>query len=342
MAVRTVLRRARKQVRYVQVVPPAQARGAVAEVYAQARRDFGVLAPPLALHSPAPAALAAAWLLLRETLLADGITRRAARESVAAGVSRANACPYCVDVHQAAHAVLQSPSDDDAALAAWARSAGGSGQGPHAAVAPFSAQEAPELLGVAVTFHYLNRMVSIYLADSPMPRRTPSFLRGPIMRTVARAMRPRDRGPVVPGRSLRLLPAAPLPAGLQWAEPNPVVAEALGRAVAAVDGAALWLPEQVRGLVRARLAAWDGLPVGPSRAWLEEVLSELPVPDRAVARLALLTAFAPYQVMAEDVAAVRVRYPSDRSLIELTSWAALAAAVCVGGRLTVCQPAPGR
>ena len=44
-------------VRYLHPVPAAAATGLVAEVYAQAEREFGLL-PPLPLHSPLPRLLA--------------------------------------------------------------------------------------------------------------------------------------------------------------------------------------------------------------------------------------------------------------------------------------------
>src|ERR1700722_2652698 len=90
------LRRALDQIRYVSPVRPAAATGLVAAVYAQVEHDFGMLAPPVALHSPAPGPLAASWVMLRETLAVQGQADRAAKEMVAAAVSVENACPYCV------------------------------------------------------------------------------------------------------------------------------------------------------------------------------------------------------------------------------------------------------
>ncbi|MER6797669.1 carboxymuconolactone decarboxylase family protein, partial [Amycolatopsis mediterranei] len=75
--VRVALRRTLRDVKYVDVVPPRQARGLVREVYRQVERDFGMLAPPVALHSAAPDVLAAAWLMLRESLIAGGTASRA-------------------------------------------------------------------------------------------------------------------------------------------------------------------------------------------------------------------------------------------------------------------------
>ncbi|MEE1736258.1 alkylhydroperoxidase [Streptomyces sp. BE147] len=340
--VRTVLRGALKQVRYVEAVPPGRARGLVAAVYTQAERDFGVLAPPLALHSPAPVALAAAWLMLRETLLVEGEAGRAAKEVTATAVSEANTCSYCVDVHRATLQTLEpEPAETEAALAAWARATGlRAADGPRVPAA--SAAEAAELCGVAVTFHYINRMAAVFLADSPMPDQAPGFLRGPIMRTVARSMRPVGPGPVPAGSSLSLLPSAPRQSLPGWAGGSPVVADALGRAVAAVDGAADWVPQPVRERLADRLAAWDGGPAALSTAWLQEASAGLTAPQVPVARLALLTAFAAHRITDADVAAFRVFHPTDRELVELTSWASLTTALCVGGRLAGPRPVPGR
>src|SRR5690242_10016741 len=89
------------QIRHVAPVRPGPGTDLVARVYDQVERDFGMLAPPVALHAPAPGVLAAAWLMLRETLIASGRVERAAKEAVGTAVSIGNACPYCVEVHSA-------------------------------------------------------------------------------------------------------------------------------------------------------------------------------------------------------------------------------------------------
>src|SRR4051812_44044903 len=115
MLTRTAARRGASKIRYLSPVPPEAAQGAVATVYAEAQRDFGLLAPPLVIHSPVPELLCGSWLTLRETLLASGTLSRPAKEAVATAVSQANTCPYCVDVHGSAlHALI--PTADAVAL----------------------------------------------------------------------------------------------------------------------------------------------------------------------------------------------------------------------------------
>ncbi|MCY0953041.1 carboxymuconolactone decarboxylase family protein [Streptomyces sp. H27-S2] len=336
--VRGILKGSLQQIRHIAAVRPAGAQGLVADVYGRAHREFGVIAPPLALHSPAPEVLAASWMLLRETLLVEGHVGRAAKEAVATAVSQANECPYCVEVHQAK---LDTLPDADAAahqaLSDWARTSADATGGRRAL--PADAAGAPEIYGVAVTFHYLNRMVRLFLPDSPVPDAAPRAGRAPVMRMVARAMRPDTGTTVRAGDSLDLLPQAPLPQDLAWAESSPHVAGALARAVAAVDTCAeRWIPEPVRELVRAELAVHDGVAPGPSRVWLQVALEGLPTGQLPAARLALLIALAPYQLTDADIEDFRAVHDSDRELVELASWAALTAAVRIGARFPVPGP----
>lgn len=336
------VRRSLAQIRYVSPVMPDKAEGLAASVYAQAERDFGLVAPPLALHSPASATLAAIWLMLRETLLASSSATRAQKEVVAAAVSVANECPYCVAVHSAAIRSLVGgsvPTEiaagrfEDVAdpglkdIALWAR---GTGLPGPTKSAPENSNF-PELAGVAVTFHYLNRMATIFLPESPLPPLTPKPMGGWVMGMLASAMVAHSP---VPGASLDLLPDALLPAEFSWAVGESHIATALARAAAAIDAAGSWVIPAVSELVHERLRDWDGRAQGLSRAWVDDSVDMLSPADRPIGRLALLAAFAPYQVTKADIGAIR---PSgDDAIVTLTSWASMAAARRIGSWL--CTP----
>jgi AhpD family alkylhydroperoxidase len=352
---RTALRRSQAQIRHVSPIRPRAARGLVAAVYAQVEQEFGMLAPPVTLHSPAAEPLAACWLMLRETLLASGLAERAAKEAVASAVSAANACPYCVTVHSAtldglAHrgdaaalAANQIDSVTDPALrglAAWAH-AGTAPERAAMATAPFPADHAPELIGVCVTFHYLNRMVNVFLGDGPLPPDIPAMVRTTALRLLGRFMARSARDHIQPGAALRLLPDRPLPRDLSWAASNRSVAGAFARASTAIGSAARRsVPEPVRELVMVELAQWNGQPAGLGRAWIDDAVSRLRPAQRPAGRLALLTAVASYQVGQHDIDEFRRHQPEDHVLIELTSWASLAAARRIGGWMQLRQTDP--
>ncbi|MCF6474895.1 carboxymuconolactone decarboxylase family protein [Nonomuraea sp. MG754425] len=343
---RMTARGALAQIRHVHPVRPGAARGLVAEVYAQVERDFGMLAPPLALHSPAPPALAACWLLLRESLLASGAAGRAAKEQVAMEVSAGNACPYCVDVHGATLRALPRPTGTPGTPGAPGRpgvptaagvtteGAAGAELSAEASVTTAAAAERPdagtELAAVAMTFHYLNRMVNVFLGDSPLPPELPKGARGPALRLFGALMRPAAARPVPPGAALGLLPAAPPPGDLAWTARVPRLGHAFGAAAAAIEaGGERRLPTAVRELVTEQVAAWDGDPPGPGRDWAGQAAAALPPAQRPAALLTLLTALASYQVDRRVVGEFLATTPDgdgEAALIEATAWAALTAA----------------
>ncbi|MDQ3790989.1 MAG: carboxymuconolactone decarboxylase family protein, partial [Actinomycetota bacterium] len=182
--VRFAVRRSLNDTRHVRVVKRRHATGLVAEVYRQVERDFKMLAPPVALHSAAPDTLAAAWMVLRETLLAQGVADRAAKEAVATGVSLANECPYCADVHGMTLAAIEDAGDLDV-YEEWARA---SASAPVAA--PFPAAQAAELIGVAVAFHHYNRMVNLFLSESPFPSHVPESAKPKARQVLGGVLRP--------------------------------------------------------------------------------------------------------------------------------------------------------
>lgn len=331
-----------KGVRHLHPVPPAAATGLVAEVYAQAERDFGLL-PPIPLHSPIPPLLAGAWCVLRETLLV-GRQPRALKEGVAAAISRLNRCPYCIDAHilmlaaagertaAGALAAGREAGLKDPALrhaVAWA-TAHRTPHAPELADPPFPSADTAEMIGTSMAFHYINRMAHVFLPETPYPLAA-QWAKGPIRRVAAGGFSRRVHGQRRPGDSLALLPDTEPPADHPWAEASPVVAGAFSRFSAVVkEAGGESLPETVRRRVETRLREWYGADPGLGRAWLEEDLAELPESDRPAGRLALLTVFASYRVSDADIAAYRAHHPEDRYLLGAVSWSSYVAARQVG------------
>lgn len=321
-----------KSVRYVK---PVGTFPLVEELYQQIEADF-MLGPVLTLHSPAPAVMAGVWSLLRETLLA-GTADRAAKETVAATVSYLNTCPFCVDAHSALlhatgnHDVVSALANNRtpiqqsrlAALVQWTQS---NRLATTATIAPpFAPQDAPEILGTALTFHYINRMANLFLGDSFLP--LPTAFKGLTRRAVGAMMGKRLVQPLPPGRSLRFVPAAALPVDLAWAQANAAVAGALAGFASIVEEAgALALPAPVRILTLRHLQHWQGEAPSISRRWVDDAVADLPADEQAATRLTLLTALASYQVDEGIIAAFRRYYPTDQQLIATTAWASFNAA----------------
>jgi len=330
-------------IKYIQATSAAGANELLSQVYPQIKRDFGALVEPFTLHSPAPQVLAGVWIATRETELV-GNARREIKEAVAASVSQLNQCPYCEDAHtmmlhaSAAHdiaaAISSSRSEqiEDPALRetiAWAAATLSPGD-PRLLEAPFSAQDAPEIIGTAIMFHYINRMANIFLDDTPLPSNR-SWLKGTLKRLAGWYFSRAARRKKEAGISLALLPAADLPADLDWAADSPSVSGAFARLAAVIETAGQnALPESARLLTQEYVGNWQGESPGLSRGWVEEAIAGLDEAAKPAARLALLTAIAAYQIDRQVIDDFRIHHPGDRQLIEASAWASFTAARRIG------------
>jgi AhpD family alkylhydroperoxidase len=340
MITETIRDQMAKSIKYVKPVAFEWATGLTAQVYQQLQTDF-LPAPLVVLHSPVPDVMAGVWSILRETLLAGDVDR-SHKEAVAATVSKTNACPFCVDAHtvmlratvdhDVADAILHGDYDSIhnpqlRAIVQWVlanRTAQADAVPP-----PFSQPEVPEMIGTAIAFHYINRMVNIFLGDSLLP--LPSVLKGITYRLYAATEGKRIVRGLPQGKSLKFLSQAHLPDDLVWAAGNPSVAGAFAGLAQAVEAAGeRVLPGPVRVLVGERVQVWKGETMSMSRRWVEDAIVDLEEIHRAAARLALLTALASYQVDARIVEDFQAHYPDDAQLIAATAWASLTAARRVG------------
>ncbi|MFI6079711.1 carboxymuconolactone decarboxylase family protein [Streptomyces sp. NPDC051217] len=319
--------------RYTTPAPPKAATGVTAEVFAQLSTDFGFEgAPAFVVLTASPPLLTGTWAVLRESLLA-GSASRVDKEVVAAGVSLANRCPFCVDAHTVLlhatgeHGLAETvgrgeePADPrHRRLLAWGKRMDEE--------RPFAAQHTPEFIGTGLAFHFINRIVSALLTEDMLPGGVQKYraLRSMAGRTLSRTV----RRELPPGDSLRLLETAgPAPA---WAGDSPVGPAFGALRTAAHMGAGL-LSDEDAAYVRRTVAAWDGVSPLPLSG------GGLPGRDeRPGVRLALLAALAPYRITDEDVAAWLVPPRSEHCLVHLIAFGAICAVERVESALTGAAP----
>lgn len=336
-------------IRHIKAVPPRQAHGLVADVYGQMKKDFQ-LVPPVTLHAPIPELLAAVWGMLRESIVA-GPVDRTLREVVCEGVSAINECSFCVDAHSMllAGAAARTTADairakrldliDDTktrGVAEWAFA----NRQPGAEILrqpPFTPDEAPEIIASAACFHYIDRLVQVFLPDGPVA--LPSKLRW--LRGVTIGVAGSVAGKrimqlyVTPGGAVGAVPQAKPSAEFDWTAPRPALAAAFGNAEAVIEELgqkALTYP--VRQLVQDRIATWTGEEPGISRSWVEDAVKDLDEHERAAGRLALLVAIAPYQIDENIIERFRDIQPADADLLAAVSWASFTATRRIAGWLS--------
>ena len=324
-----------KTMRYVDAVPDRAARGLTRAVYDMIRQDF-FRNGSLTSRSQVPELMAAIWIAGRESMLVPDRVDRTTKDAICAVLSQVNDCPYCEDMlvslvhaggdHGAARDILAQNglAGTDRALRDrldWVRrvaTPGGDAPAP-----PFTPEEMPEVLGTLMAMSDINRFSHVVMADSPVS--APLGLRSGKalqLKMFGAELVATRRTALQPGRALTLLPGAELPGDLAWARPNPRVADALARYVAAVERAGdTVIPLVVRATVQRSLAAWRGEQMPISRAWVEPEIAGLSPADQAVARLAIVLAKAPYQVDDTLAEAVLAECADQVRFIRVLAWA---------------------
>jgi AhpD family alkylhydroperoxidase len=319
----------------------------VRAVFGQLRREFQIV-PPITLHLPNPRVMAAVWGMGRECFVANNAGRKM-REIVAASVSDINKCPYCVDVHTA---MLHGAGAGDLAeglrrgdtmekyaefahVIRWARATLTPGsevlQDP-----PFSRKQAPQIIGTALYFHYLNRMVNIFLDESPLPiPNSKGNLKSKGVKLFGTLVGRRLVGlDAIPGEFLINDIDSELPEVFAWAKDDAHVAGALARWwVVAEEAARESVSPAVRKVVQDTVRSWHGSAPGLSRSWVDRVIMDIEEKEKPYARLALLAALASYQIDRHVMTEVRAQGATDRDLINITSWAATLASARIASWL---------
>ncbi len=337
------IERASTVIKYIHPVKPNAAEGLVSDVYTQVKRDFGRVAEPFLIHSPLPKLLAAAWMVCRETELVGNVPR-GVKEAVAAAVSQLNKCPYCVDAHtimlnaagesQTAEAISKTQyseikAADARAVVDWAL-ATTSPRSEALRWLPFSRKEKAEIIGTAVFYHYMNRVANVLLGSTPLPSSN-RWLRSPLKHVASWMFTGAVNRPKGVGESLLFLPKADLPNDLRWAKPLANVAWAYASFASAVEEAGeTAVPIEVRAYVQEELGEWSGKTSELGLAWCEDAIARFDRDKEAAARLALLTALAPYRVEDKVVEDFRKHFPEDQKLLGTLAWASFAAARKIG------------
>jgi AhpD family alkylhydroperoxidase len=320
-------------IEHVSPVRLGDAVGQVRLVYEQAEREFA-LAPPLTVHSVDSQLLAAVWAATREALIVG--PHRPVKEAIAASVSVINACPFCVDIHSmmiredATTVAIQARAPErieDARTAGAVRFALGTMEPAKAAdlAKTIDAADLAAFAGTAVLFHYLNRVVNVFMRDSS-PLAAAGFLRRPARALAAATVGRSVTGVAAsPGASLALLESQS-PNGIPWLDEHPAIGPALAALFRAAQHSLKGLasPGTVTQLTQ-HFSDWHGEPAPMGRSWLAEATRGIPGDELPVARLALLAGRSAYAVTEEDIASARSIHGRDVELVRMVAWGAGAA-----------------
>jgi AhpD family alkylhydroperoxidase len=297
-----------------------------------------MIPPPIAVHKTNKDIYASSWACLRETLVLGEVPRYL-KEAVAAGASEANKCPYCIGAHSMMLDVYKPGKSLEASqetsfhgmngaeLQNWARAC--FLPADRRPKQPFPKTFQSEIVGTAVFFHYLTRIVTIYLGDSLIPKKLNWLvpLMMPLMRIV---MGLNDRRSKTPGASQ--LKNIPRTGGPEWADKDNVrLAFAQFQNVLG-DNIRKVIDIAVIDFINSFLSSWESGTESLSKNWVNphiDVWSEQETLRKQQARFIILTIGSPYMIVEEDKD-VLIKKMGYSNLFTMTAWASLKAALKTG------------
>jgi len=317
-----ILKQNAKAIKYIH--PSQFESDEINEVNKQVNRDFGLVGP-IVLSQPSTRVHRLRWAMVREVFVVETHVRRLEKELVASGVSRSNLCPYCVDVHATSIQSLDDNYNKDAMqpLVEWSLNT----KNPSAEMIqhpPFSREKAPEIIGTALEFHSTNRLVSIFLEESPLPNfvsrmgmkkialffASKTFFKSMVMKT------PKAGG------AQKFLDESTPTVDYDWASSLPLYGLIRSaNKVVLQDIENECIPASVALLFKQHLADWNGEDMPMGRAWLKENVEGLNKKEAAIANILFLAAFSPHMMTENDISMLEKNKHRDTLLVELCFWA---------------------
>lgn len=327
--------------RYVSAVPTREAKGLTRQVYDMIREDF-FKNGSLTSRSKVPELMAAIWTGGRETMLVADKVDRTTKDAMTAVLSQINECPYCEDMlislvhasgeHGAAKAIFAKNGFDSADTTLrqrleWVRAVV-SGDDMEVPETPFSSEQLPEVIGTLMGMSDINRFSHVVMDGSPVARPLGlDAIKSWALRLFGVELKVTRQLKLEKGRALKLLPSAELPVDMQWAKPNPRIADAVSRWSAAVERESTKvISPQVRRAVTDSLNGWNGEHMPMSSEWIDEAVAGLSADDQLVARFAIVVAKASYRITDKVVADVMGEAKDQERFIRILAWSSFTAA----------------
>lgn len=321
-------------VNYIKVRGLKDATGKIKDINHQINRDFG-LAGPFTITTPSARVHAVRWAMARECLVVENEVSRVTKEIVAAAIAQINQCPYCEDVHGAS---IASAGDNKTAesiingtwkngedervksIIEWSLNT----RNPDADIIrnpPFSKKEAPEIIGTALAFHSTNRLVSIFLDETPMP----GILGNDLFRKTALTIASKTLFKSMISKKASSGDATQFIKGYpqneneySWHSHIPsfsVAISAQNQLLQSLEDELV--PFATAQIFKEAINNWSGEEMPLGRAWLKAHLDKLDTKEHPVAQLLFLAAFAPYTITGKEIEEFRRIRPSDKELIEV-------------------------
>lgn len=318
----------------------------IKEVYSQLKEEMGDVVEPISMHALFPELLVGIWSVLREVVLVEDQVLRRDKEAVGAAVSASNECPYCVDAHTimiiglkdqtTAKAIVKQDlslitNSDLRDIVGWAFDS--RNFKAHNIKNPvFDRKKAPEIIGTAVFFHYLNRMVTIFLGPTILPMNI-SFLKG-AMKQMAAMMFSKVLQTEKKAKENQKKTKGVNDEILYWTRSNERIQLVYGYLKTVVDDIGQkYVPIEVRSFLQTHIDKWNGHDLHSTKG-LDQLVSDVSPKNQPLAKMLYLTAFSPHRIQSYHFDEFNLYYKGrDEAVLASLSWASFYAAARIGAKL---------
>ena len=332
-------------IKYIKYIKKHKAKGKLKQLYKHIELNFGNLAEPFVLHSLNLELTAGVWAMLYETVLIENKVKRSLKEAIATSVSEINKCSYCVDAHSimvfGTEKGLQNnisnikngkkePKSKEDKIIQWALQ----NLDFNSSIIlnpPFRKEEAPEIIGTAVLFHYINRMVNLFAGNTPLPT---TKMRGVIISFASKFVFSKAiKKKKTAGESLIFIDGNTNQNVFDWAAGNPNINNAFqyfkDQSESRIDTI---LSPELMSLLTSQAEDLSLLKSGFGNEKLENFLKEVESSEKQIAEFCFLTMFEPHKVYEKHFNTLKQHFDGEE-ILQLAAFVSMLIAEVIGKRL---------
>ena len=327
------------QINHIKHIKKKDAKGKLNEIYKDIILNFGKLVEPFALHSINEKLIAGVWAMLYETMLIDTNIDRKTKENIAICISEINKCQYCADAHsimaynKSGQFKSKEPTisnEKDNQLNLW--SLNNHGFNSFIVVnPPFTKNEAPEIIGTSVLFHYINRMVSLFANNTPFPisgmKNIFVYISANFIFNKA-ILRKKTKG-----KSLEFIEDKIIDNSFKWAEKNIEIQKSFQyfKHQTELEISNILSKELILNMkdISNDLSL---LKNSFGNKELDSFLEKITLSGKEIARYCFLIMFDIHKIQEKDIASLKLKY-SDKELMQISAYSSLIIAEKIGDKL---------
>jgi len=332
-------------IKHIKYIKKNQAKGHLKRLYKHMELNFGKLAEPFVIHSIDEELTAGIWAVFYETILVDGEVKRSLKEAIATSVSEINKCNYCVDAHTimifGTEKILLEiittikegktiATTQEEKLVFWALQ-NLKFDSSIILNPPFTKDKAPEIIGTAVLFHYINRMVNLFAGNTPLPT---TKMRGALIRIAsgfifAKAIKKKK----IKGESLLFIDEGINGDSFTWAGQKPVIQKAFQyfkyQTEHKIDQI---LSPALISLLKSQATQLNLIKSGFGNEKLEIFLKTVKPAERQIAEFCFLTMFESHKVYEKHFQGLKQRF-KDAEILRVAAFVSMLIADRIGQEL---------